>query len=85
MKAFRKQLNCYATKPPDRIAAFDSLATFFERKIVPDTVTRPIPSNIVEEKERGLSLRAVAQSMVLILLFYMYARQTWNLDIENII
>lgn len=48
------------------------------------TFVLTVPSNIVEEKEHGLSFRAVFQSIVLFLLFYAYAYQTWNFDIEEI-
>ena len=84
MKAFRHQLNRFATSPGDRIEAFDDLAEFFGREIVDEVVTRPVPSNIVEEKEHGVSIRAVLQAGLLLLLFYAYAYQTWNFHIEDI-
>lgn len=84
MKAFQQQLTRFSTSPFDRVAAFNELATLFGREIEDDVITRPVPSNIVDEQEHGLSIRAVAQSMVLLLLLYAYAYQTWNFNIEDI-
>jgi hypothetical protein len=84
MKAFQRQLQRYATSPFDRAFAFDELATMFGREIQDDLITQPVPSNIVDEKEHGLSMRAVVQSMFLLLLFYAYAHQTWNFRLEDV-
>lgn len=84
MRAFQRQLERFATSPFDRVAAFDELAIMFGREIQDDTVTRQVPSNIVDAKEHGLSMRAVVQSMFLLLLFYAYAYQTWNFRIEDV-
>jgi hypothetical protein len=84
MKAFQRQLQRFATSPFDRVAAFDELAIMFGREIQDDIITRQVPSNIVDEKEHGLSMRAVVQSMFLLLLFYIYAYQTWNFRIEDV-
>jgi hypothetical protein len=59
MKAFQRQLQRFATSPFDRIAAFDELAIMFGREIQDDIITRQVPSNIVDAKEHGLSMRAV--------------------------
>jgi hypothetical protein len=84
MKAFQRQLKRFAISPFDRAVAFDELATIFGREIQDEIVTRPVPSNIVDEKEHGLSIRAVVQSIFLLLLFYAYAYQTWNFRIEDV-
>jgi ABC-type tungstate transport system substrate-binding protein len=84
MKAFQRQLQRFATSPFDRVVAFDELATMFGREIQDDKITRPVPSNIADESEHGLSIRAVVQSMFLLLLFYAYAYQTWNFSLEDV-
>lgn len=84
MKAFQRQLQRFATSPFDRVVAFDELAILFGREIQDDIVTRRVPGNVVDEQEHGLSIRAVVQSMFLLLLFYAYAYQTWNFRLEDV-
>jgi len=72
MKAFTQQLQRYAKSP----AA--------DEKTKPAQLIAAVPSNIVEEKEYGLSIRAVLQSFLLFLLFYGYCYQTWNFQLEDI-
>jgi len=84
MKAFRLQLERFAETPREAPKGFFAKLKFMcNYRRVDGDVTIAVPSDIVEKKEHGLSLRAVFQSFVLFLLFYAYAYQTWNFDIEG--
>jgi polyphosphate kinase 2 (PPK2 family) len=87
MKAFYNQLKRFSNSPYDRIDAYDRLNVFFggvDKVERVAKVTQPVSNTIVEDKEHGLSSRAVLQSMLLLLLVYAYANQTWNFDIDDI-
>lgn len=49
-----------------------------------DAMLPAVPNDVVEEREHGLSIRAVFQSVLLLLLFFAYAHQTWNFSLEDI-
>jgi polyphosphate kinase 2 (PPK2 family) len=85
LRAFQKQLKQYVMAPPQSVHPIDpeteSLITPGSRKSVR---VRPVPNNIVEEREHGISLRAVFQTFLLALILYMYAYFTWNFDFEMV-
>ena len=83
LRAFEKQLIRYTTAPKNRIHAADDLLGFFALNPFDDPVMRPVPSNYVEDRDHGISFRAVLQSMLLVLLFYFYAYITWKFDIHE--
>jgi polyphosphate kinase 2 (PPK2 family) len=55
-----------------------------QRTRVNEVMLPAVPNNIVEELEHGLSIRAVFQSFVLLLLFFAYAHQTWNFSLDDV-
>jgi polyphosphate kinase 2 (PPK2 family) len=83
LQCFHKQLKRYATSPDDRISATDKLISFFELNPIDDPVMRPMPANFVVDRDHGISVRAVFQSVLLLLLVLFYANITWKFDIEE--
>jgi len=93
MRAFRRQLDAFARSPYGEEPKPSGLWECLKVRCCPTKpkaeeyeplAVAPVPDDIAERRESGLSFRAVLQSVVLFLLFYMYAYQTWNFDIENI-
>jgi hypothetical protein len=84
MKSFRHQLFDFETTPEERIKVLDTSTTFFGVDKHDDEVLRPVPREIVEEREHGLSTKALIYCFFLGLLVYAYAYQTWNFKLEDI-
>lgn len=84
MKSFQHQLFDYATAPEKRVTMIDSTVAFFGVDKEDEPVLRPAPKEIVEEKEHGISPKALIYSCMLGLLVYAYAYQTWNFNLEDI-
>jgi polyphosphate kinase 2 (PPK2 family) len=85
LKGFQRQLKRFASHPDDRMSAFDRVVAFLGREIVDYPIDAPVPSDIVERREHGISLRAILQSILLALLLYAYVHQTYYFDIGDII
>jgi polyphosphate kinase 2 (PPK2 family) len=83
LQAFEKQLKRYATTPENRISAADNLIGFFELDPIDDPVMRPFPNDFIEERDHGISFRAVLQSWLLVALLLFYAFITWKFDIND--
>lgn len=49
-----------------------------------DEERQAVPTNIVEEREHGLSVRALFQSFLLACLFYIYSQKTFGIGFEDI-
>jgi hypothetical protein len=77
LKEFRNQLVRFATAPPviADVAQDDDDDD--------DTELRPIISNnlYVKDHDHGISIRAIFQSMLLLMLVYAYGRCTWKFDV----
>lgn len=84
MKSFRHQLNDFVTAPEKRVKLVDSTLEFFGVDKEDEHVLRPAPKELVEEKEHGLSMKALVYCFMLGLLVYAYAYQTWNFKLEDI-
>lgn len=83
LKTFEKQLKNFAKEPPGSETTTYRLADLLKQKSIHDGVIRPVPANYVEERQQGLSLRAIFQSMLLVALLYFYAYITWKFDIQE--
>jgi polyphosphate kinase 2 (PPK2 family) len=75
MNTFQKQLKNFSVHPILKSAVADC-----DPEESP--LRRQVPSNIVEEKEHGISKRAVFQTLLLLCLVYAYAKQTWKFGFE---
>ena len=84
MKSFRHQLSDFVLAPERRITMVDSTSVFFGVDKEDEPVLRPAPKELVEEKEHGLSMKALFISSLLGLLLYAYAYQTWNFELADI-
>jgi len=84
MKSFRPQLFDFVVAPEKRATMLDDTSVFFGVDKEDEPVLRPAPKEIVEEKEHGLSLKALVYSFWLGALVYAYAYQTWNFKLEDI-
>lgn len=87
LRAFQERLDSFAALPSDHGRSwYGKLFALCGRqpRVKVHEVMRPVPNNIVEEREHGLSFRAVFQSFLLFLLFYAYAHQTWNFKVGDI-
>jgi hypothetical protein len=84
MKSFRHQLFDFVTAPEKRTMVLDATSAFFEVAKLDEPVLRPAPKGIVEEKEHGISMKAMIYCFILGLLVYAYAYQTWNFKLEDI-
>jgi len=71
MANFEKQLKNFS-----RQAIVKSAEANFDPESMP--LRRSVPSNIVEEREHGISSRAILQSLLLLFVVYAYAHQTWT-------
>jgi polyphosphate kinase 2 (PPK2 family) len=81
MKAFQKQLKAFTTKPiRPRVEPYDALAYLFGSGPPHPSLFKVVPNDIVERREHGISLRAVLQSLLLLLLCYLYAHLIWKFD-----
>lgn len=86
MKAFEKQLRAFTKDPtPPRVEPYDTLSFLFGSEPMHPSLSEPVPNDIVERREHGISLRAVLQSLLLLLLCYFYAYQTWKFNIADIL
>jgi hypothetical protein len=76
LKEFRNQLVRFATAPP-------VIADVAQDDDDDDTELRPIISNnmYVKDHDHGISIRAIFQSMLLLMLVYAYGRCTWKFDV----
>ena len=84
MKAFRHQLFNFTVTPPVRSELVDTTSVFFGVDKEDEPVLRPAPKEIVEAREHGISIKACLFSMLLGLLVYQYAYQTWNFVLADI-
>lgn len=91
LKAFGKQIQRHANSKPrsyDTLVRFCCLRSAFggRNDVVfdIDEENRPVPNDIVEEREHGISLRAVFQSLILAFLFYVYAQKTWDISFDDV-
>jgi polyphosphate kinase 2 (PPK2 family) len=91
MKAFVARVHSFAaleTAAPASLSGRILAACGFRRRRQParasEVMLPAVPDNIVEEREHGLSIRAVLQSFVLLLLFFAYAHQTWNFTLDDV-
>ncbi|GAX23460.1 hypothetical protein FisN_15Lh156 [Fistulifera solaris] len=81
MKAFQKQLKAFTIEPiRPRVEPYDALAYLFGSGPPHPSLFKVVPNNIVERREHGISLRAVLQSLLLLLLCYLYAHLIWKFD-----
>lgn len=72
----------YALTPTDRLSFIGKLfAAVMDRKEVAVVDQSPLPQDYVEDKQKGVSIRAVLQTFVLAALLYFYAYITWKFDI----
>jgi len=85
LRAFRGQLKRFASTEGDsRKGLRSQISQCFALKADDEFAEdHYVPSGIVEEKEKGVSARAVFQSFLLLLLFYAYAYQTWNFTVDQ--
>jgi hypothetical protein len=90
LATFERQMKRYALTPTDRSTYLGRfLATIMDRKQnsvhhVTDHDghhQEVLPQNYVEDKQHGISIRAVFQSILLVGLLYFYAHITWKFDI----
>jgi polyphosphate kinase 2 (PPK2 family) len=72
---FQKQLKNFSTQP-----IFKSVGADCDPEESP--LRRLVPSNIVADREHGISKKAVFQTLLLICLVYAYAKQTWKFGFE---
>lgn len=89
MKSFMKQLTRHANDSftNDKIDLCGCISASFARKDIifdVDVENRPVPGTTVQEREHGLSLRAVFQTMLLACLLYVYAHSAWGFDFDII-
>jgi hypothetical protein len=81
LNTFQRQMRRYSLTPTDRVNLLGRLfAAVMDRKQV-QADQAPLPPDYVEDKQHGISLRAVLQSIVLAGLLYFYAYITWKFDI----
>jgi hypothetical protein len=84
LKTFEKQMKRYALTPTDRLSFIGKLfAAVMDRKEVAVVDQSPLPQDYVEDKQKGVSIRAVLQTFVLAALLYFYAYITWKFDIMH--
>lgn len=88
LSTFERQMKRYALTPTDRNTIIGRLfAAVMDRNEVAQVSDHdghhrePLPQNYVEDREHGISIRAVLQSFVLAGLLYFYAYITWHFDI----
>jgi polyphosphate kinase 2 (PPK2 family) len=83
LKTFERQLKRFAKDPEERVSVADRLLHFFQLSSLDGGVIRPVPKNYVEERDNGLSIRAIFQSMLLAGILYFYAYITWKFDMKE--
>ena len=89
LKSFEKQLKRHADTSlheKQALACCNLRAACDRNDLIFDTDAERmlVPSNIVEGREHGLSLRALFQSFILACLFLIYAHKSWGFNIEDI-
>jgi polyphosphate kinase 2 (PPK2 family) len=89
MKAFCARVHSFAALEAESHPSLTcNLLSFCGRRRrldqVHEVMLPVVPDNVVEEREHGLSIRAVFQSFLLLLLFYAYAHQTWHFSLDDI-
>ena len=83
LKTFERQLKNFAKEPSDTPEPTERFGGIFRQRTVHDGVLQAVPSQYVEEKQQGLSLRAIFQSLILVALLWFYAYITWKFDINE--
>jgi hypothetical protein len=86
LKAFNQQLHRFSHSPYDQPKSRFPCCPSGKAELNELSFRRPVPSDIVEVErgERGFSFRALFQAIILLLLAYAYAYQTWNFKLKDI-
>lgn len=84
MKSFRHQLFDFCVAHERRIITLDGTSVFFGVDKEDEPVLRPAPKELIEQKEHGISVKALFISSLLLLLVYACAYQTWNFELADI-
>lgn len=88
LRAFQQQLKQYTEMPRERGEGDGGFQVgdfnIPDSDLWKSTTIRPVPNNIVEKKEHGISMRAVFQALLLGIILYLYAYQTWNFNFHDV-